>query len=246
MIAGRDNSIPVVTKNLLIINALFFLTKWILGKRGINLDVLFAAFYPDSIWFRPWQIITHMFMHADITHIFFNMFSLWMFGSAVEQVIGTKNFLKLYFIAGFGSFLLYNLFHYFEVQHLLGIISQQGITLDQIKNSTYNHVLFKQTAESVQLFSIYNIPMLGASGAIFGVLVAFGMLFPDAKLMLLFPPIPIKAKYFIPFIMAYELYLQFSHNPNDNVAHLAHIGGGIFGYFFIKWWKRKTTSYFSF
>src|SRR5690606_25483026 len=199
-----NQPIPAVTKNLLIINGLFFLAKIILESRGINLDVYLAAFYPESANFHWWQIITHMFMHANFTHILFNMFALWMFGSVVEQTLGAKKFLILYFLAGLGSFVLFNFVNYLQIEQLKPVVENLGINLNEIINAKRSPTLglypaFSSDApeQAQKLLNYYVGTMSGASGAIYGVLIAFGVLYPDAKLALIFLPIPVKAKYFI-------------------------------------------------
>ncbi len=238
MIGGYDRSIPAVTKNLLIINVLFFIATFAFEySNTANLALELSAFYPDSAYFKPWQVLTHMFMHGGIGHIFFNMFALWMFGSTVEQTIGAKKYLFLYFFAGLGAYILYNVYHFYQAQEIIQQLPIGGVTLDDIKALDAGKV-FTQNDDLLTLSAIYSVPMVGASGAIYGVLVAFGMLYPEARLMLLFPPIPLKAKYFIPILILIELFQQYQNNPQDNVAHLAHLGGALFGFIFIRKWKK--------
>lgn len=236
---GYNRRIPSATKNLLIINILFFFSTYAFASSNLtDLTVLLGGFYPDSTYFRPWQIITHMFMHGSIVHILFNMFALWMFGAAVENTIGTNKYLCLYFFAGLGAYICYNLFHYFEAQSIISQLPIGGITLKDIKKVPVGKV-YTGSENLLKLSAIYTTPMVGASGALYGVLVAFGILYPNAELMLLFPPIPLKAKYFIPIIIFLELYQQYSNNQQDNVAHLAHLGGAVFGFIFIRAWKKN-------
>lgn len=252
------NNIPTITKNLLILNALFFAAKYLAMASGYDLDILLGAFYPESVNFKSYQIISHMFMHGDTMHFFFNMFALWMFGGSVERALGEKKYVILYFVAGLGAFALFNLTNYFEinglkeslnnVDALLSIneysqLSPTGENLFDQMNNNYGHWIkannLPQQQESYNLYTSYSIPMVGASGAIFGVLAAYGMIFPNAVLMLIFPPIPMKAKYFIPIYIAIELYLAVQANPGDNVAHYAHIGGAIIGFILVKMWKKN-------
>ena len=252
-------NIPPITKNLLILNALFFAAKYVAAMSNINLDVLLGAFYPESVNFKSYQILSHMFMHADFVHFFFNMFALWMFGSAVEKTLGEKKYILLYFAAGLGAFILFNLTNYFEINAVKETVANTrlvesvneyaalemrgGDTFNQIEgnlNQWLNANEVQNTQPRQDLFLDYSIPMVGASGAIFGVLVAFGMLFPNAVLMLIFPPIPLKAKYFIPIYIAIELYLAVQANPGDNVAHYAHLGGAVIGFILLKMWKKNT------
>lgn len=223
--------ISPITKNLLIINALFFAAKYVFAVTNtVNLDMLLGAYYPFSENFKSFQIITHMFMHADPMHFLFNMFALYMFGSNVEQVLGEKRFVVLYFVAGLGAFLLFNLTNYIHVQ---SIVQEAQLSTDILSD------LGSLPHTYQELSVIYSIPMMGASGAIFGVLVAFGMLFPNAVLMLIFPPIPLKAKYFIPIYILIELYLAINNSPGDNVAHYAHLGGALIGYILVKMWMKN-------
>lgn len=226
------NNIPTITKNLIIINALFFLAKLVMEATGDDLDVILGAFYPLSDNFKSYQVITHMFMHGDFMHFFFNMFALWMFGGAVEKSLGEKKFLILYFASGLGAFVLFNLTNFIEAQSL---INEMGLSASRV--SDYKHLAPYNITNT--LTQIYTIPMVGASGAIFGVLAAFGMLFPNSVLMLIFPPIPMKAKYFIPIFIGIELIYAVNNQPGDNVAHYAHIGGAIIGYFLVKYWKKN-------
>ncbi|GAB5554661.1 MAG: rhomboid family intramembrane serine protease [Saprospiraceae bacterium] len=214
-----------VVKHLLIINVLmYFGTLFLLKEPGGNMmraligmqetefwswgKYILALFYPTSEYFRPYQLVTHMFMHGNLTHLFFNMFALFMFGPAIEARMGDQKFLLYYFITGFGAMAL----------HLGVQMLEFGAGLP-----AYNA----------------NIPMLGASGAIFGVLTAYGMLFPDNKIMLLFPPIPMKAKYMVILFAAFELFAGLGPFKGDGVAHFAHLGGALFGFLLILYWRKS-------
>lgn len=242
-------SIPNVTKNLLIINGLFFLASYVFGERGIALGHILGAFYPESVNFKPWQIITHMFMHApfpNISHILFNMFALWMFGSVVENTLGSKRFLILYFVAGLGSFALFNFTNYLQIEQLKAVVTAAGVNVPEfIQSLSYNtsgsYLLPDSTdMESVkELARYYVTPMVGASGAFYGILVAFGVLYPNAKLALIFLPVPVKAKYFIPALIALEFFMAIQDYAWNPVAHFAHIGGAIIGFILIRRWKRN-------
>lgn len=230
-----NRGIPFITKNLLIINALVFLAQLTFSPW---FNETFSAYYPLSGNFQPWQILTHMFMHGDLMHILFNMYALWMFGAWVENQLGQKKFLILYFAAGLGSFFLHNLVNYIEVIQLVEHYQLTDKVLNEI-GSLPPGKYYPDGGYLEQISLTYNIPMMGASGAIFGVLVAFGMLFPDATLMLLFPPVPIKAKYLIPIFIVLELVFIVSNAPNDNIAHYAHLGGAIVGFFLVRYWKKN-------
>ena len=193
-------------KHLLIINILmYFGTVAFMGDSRFIL----AMYYPASDFFRPYQIVTHMFMHADLGHLAFNMLTLFFLGTWVERVWGTKRFVFFYLFSGLGAALTHLLFMYYEVNYL-------GVT------------------------SAINIPVLGASGAVYGVLVAFAVLFPNHRLMLLFPPIPIKAKYLALGLIAIDLFSGLS-NTGSNIAHFAHLGGALFGYLLIRYWYKFGT-----
>lgn len=238
--------IPPITKNLLIINGLFFLAKIVFQSRGIDLDIILGAFYPESVNFRGWQIVSHMFMHGNFTHILFNMFALWMFGSTVEQTIGQKKFLILYFVAGLGSFLLFNFTNYLQIEQLKEVVASSGVNVHELINSlkvssggSYPVPYTTDIESTKELMRYYITPMVGASGAIYGLLVGFAVLYPNAKLALLFFPVPIAAKYFIPVMIALEFYLAIQNYAWNPVAHFAHIGGAIIGFVLMKHWKKK-------
>ncbi len=237
---GILSNMPVVVKNLLIINGLFFL-----GTIAYEpLTKLFGAYYYDSPYFKPWQIITHMFMHGGLAHIFFNMFALWMFGTAIERVWGPQKFLIYYLITGFGAFVLHYAVIAWQVNGLveqlgpqaIETVKTQGVQL-WAEGKNYSEPLMGK------LNAFYNVPVVGASGAVFGILLAFGMMFPDVRLMLLFFPVPIKAKYFVMGYGAIELFSGIANRPGDNTAHFAHLGGMLFGYILIKYWKRNDNTY---
>ena len=254
-------NIPTITKNLLIINALFFAAKYVMAATGYNLDVFLGAFYPESVNFKSYQVLSHMFMHGDMIHFFFNMFALWMFGSAVERALGEKRYVILYFVAGLGAFILFNITNYISINEIKDTITNQqliesvnqyahlditgGETFYQIESNLNNWLQANNTDNTnthQDLFLGYSIPMVGASGANFGVLVAFGMMFPNAILMLIFPPIPLKAKYFIPIYIIIELYLAVKAHPGDNVAHYAHLGGALIGFLLVRYWKKNSLN----
>lgn len=241
--------IPTITKNLLIINGLFFLATIVFQYKGLDLSVLLGAFYPGSPNFNSWQIITHMFMHGGFSHILFNLFSLWMFGSVVENTIGEKNFIKLYLMAGLGGFFLFNLVNYFDVQQIQQLVEADGISIAEVykasKLSASGELINQTTAEvannanAIKLAQQYVTPMVGASGAIFGLLIAFAVLFPNAKLALIFFPVGIKAKYFIPILIGYELFMGVKGYEWNNIANFAHLGGALIGFLYIRNWKNK-------
>lgn len=237
---GGFLSLPPVVKNILIINVLLFLATWIFqASFGIDLTKHLAVYSVKSEMFKPYQLITHMFMHGGLGHLFFNMFALWMFGHTLEQVWGAKRFFIFYFVTGLGAAFLHLLVNYFQVQSLLSEMPQEKIDLVMSKGyevlmSGKNYV----DTQAGQLNLLLNVPTVGASGAVFGVLLAFGMLFPNAMLYIYFA-LPIRAKYFVMIYGGIELFLAIANNPGDNVAHFAHLGGMLFGFFLIKYWQKK-------
>lgn len=239
------NNLPLVVKNLLIINGLFFLATFVLGSQGINLTALLGLYYFASPEFAPYQLVTHMFMHGNLMHIFFNMFALWMFGKVLETVWGPKRFLIYYIVTGLGAAVLHIAVNHFQIVSLEASMAadQIQIVLEEGHLALANGQNFMDPALG-KLNLLYNTPTVGASGAVFGVLLAFGMLFPNTQLMLLFPPIPIKAKYFVLMYGAIELYLGIQNSPTDNVAHFAHLGGMLFGYLLIKFWQKNSSNFY--
>ena len=230
---GNFNELPVVVKNLLIINGLLFLATISLNNLGIDLVKIFGLHQFQSPDFRPHQLITHLFMHGSFTHLFFNMFALWMFGKILENIWGEKRFLIYYMITGIGAAFI----HLMISQYQIISISNQ---IPELVNIAIEGRYSPSIPLSKKLTQLIITPTVGASGAVFGLLLAFGMLFPNALLYLYFA-IPIKAKYFVIGYGILELYAGISNNPADNVAHFAHLGGMIFGYFLIKYWKKNTT-----
>jgi len=224
-------NIPPVVKNLLIINIIFFIATLIFENLGIQLANILGAFYFNSPYFRVWQPITYMFMHGGWAHIFFNMFALYMFGPAIEYYMGSKRFFNYYFITGLGALALQMLVQAFEVHGILG-------------SFIFNPALqYNITPENVQkLRDIYAEPMVGASGALFGVLVAFGVLYAETSLYIMLIPIPVKAKYAVIGYIVIELYLGLSQHQGDSVAHFAHLGGALFGYILLKIWHLQRTN----
>jgi rhomboid-like protein len=185
----------------------------------------FGVFYFDSPRFKIWQVITYMFMHGGFAHIFFNMFALFTFGSTIEYLFGSKRFLNYYLLTGLGALVLQMCVQAVEVYNITGSLTLHGVN---------NSPIGQQAMQT--LSDIYNGPMLGASGAIFGLLIAFGMLFPNVELMILFLPVPIKAKYIIPIYIVLELFLGVAQFSGDSIAHFAHLGGALFGFILIKTW----------
>ena len=244
MIRQQFSHLPEVVKNLLIINGLFFLATWTLQNQGIDLTKMFALHQFQSPDFRPHQLITHMFMHANFTHLFFNMFTLWMFGKTLENTWGGKRFLTYYIITGLGAALIYIGYIQFQINTISSNIDSEtyNMIINKGNNLLNNNQNFTDPI-SGKLNLLINVPMLGASGAVYGLLLAFGMLFPNS-LIYLYMAIPVKTKYFVGGIGVLALISGIGNNPGDNVAHFAHLGGMIFGIILLKYWKKKGDIYF--
>lgn len=254
---------PPVVKNLLLLNVFMFIITYLAEMQGIPLTHILGGYVFNSPFFEPYQIVTHFFMHGGFFHLFFNMFALVMFGSVLEQVWGPKRFFIFYIATALGAFFLHQLVGYFEVNHIKNELMNIGFTnndfyiwQDKLKAGsamTFNNLLqpsqiTKLDEYTVGLMQSYmqgiSIPVVGASGAVYGVLVAFGYLFPNTRLMLLFPPIPIKAKWLILGLIGVELYLTFQSSPGDNIAHLAHIGGALVGFIIVLFWQKNTRKFY--
>jgi len=236
--------IPPVVKNLLIINVLFFAATYVVQSKGINLAFYLGAFYYDSPLFKIWQPITYMFMHAGLAHIFFNMFALYMFGGILESRWGAKRFLNFYLITGLGALALQLLVQSVEVYNITGsVINHGAVTVDLANDMAGVNLSTLTRAQSDTLMDIYTLPMVGASGAIFGLLVAFGMLYPNVELFIMFIPIPVKAKYIMPVYIVIELFLGVAKFQGDSVAHYAHLGGALLGFILVKLWKDNNRYY---
>ena len=230
------SALPEVIKNLLIINGLLFFATISLENYGINLTQIFGLHQFQSSNFMPHQLITHFFMHGSFSHLFFNMFALWMFGKTLEKIWGAKRFLIYYLITAIGAAILHLIVSQYQILYLSNNIPE---ILDLAKQGLYN----VGNSDSLRLTQLVNTPTVGASGAVFGILLAFGMLFPNTLLYIYFA-LPIKAKYFVILYGILELYLGLSNNPADNVAHFAHLGGMIFGFFLIKYWQKNRNTFY--
>ena len=236
-------------KHLIIINVLMFIGTMALKESELFYK-WFALYYPQNELFKPWQIFTHMFMHGGLTHIFFNMFALWMFGIVVEQQMGARKFVFFYISCGLGAALVQLGFYYFQFSQELSVLTSSGFnkaSVMEVLNSGYNMYdrRWEQVLTDKQLANFvgsFNASMVGASGAIMGVLVAFGMTNPEARLMLIFLPIPIKAKYFIPAIIGLDLVSALTGHSffsPSNTAYAAHVGGALTGFLIMWFWKKN-------
>lgn len=230
--------IPTVTKNLLIINVLMFAATYVFGLRGIDLGDYLGLHFVLSERFNAVQLVTYMFMHGGIEHIFFNMFAVWMFGCTLENVWGPKRFLTYYIVCGIGAGLIQELvtgIHYMTL--IQGLNPELLQTVQSVGAQYLQEGMNYSDPQLANINLVLNSSTVGASGAIFAILLGFGMLFPDER-MFIFPlPFPIKAKYFVIGYAVIELSLGLANNPSDNVAHFAHLGGMLFGYLLIRYWR---------
>ncbi|MEJ6589694.1 MAG: rhomboid family intramembrane serine protease [Crocinitomicaceae bacterium] len=233
------NNLPQVTKNLLILNVLFFLATLFLESQGINLIGKFGAHYVNSPLFEPFQVVTHFFMHANFIHIFFNMWIFIMLGGYLERIWGPKRFFLFYLVSAFGAFALFNAMGVYEIESLKSQIMAEGHSIREINQFTQ---LTNNEAINEYLVKI-NTPMVGASGAIFGVMAAFAILFPNTEFRLYFA-IPVKAKYFVGAYILFEVYQSYLNNSGDSTAHLAHVGGAIAGAILVLFWRKKDRGNF--
>ena len=237
------NNITGAIKHLIIINIILFV-----GPQFMKLDFsnLLALHFPKNEHFGIWQYITHMFMHGSFGHILFNMYGLWAFGSPLEKMWGKNKFIFFYFSAGIGAGLVYTLVNYYQFNEIYNLFINAGlqqseiITILESAKTTDLRVIEYITQEQFNsIIGLYNAKAVGASGAVYGVLVAFGMYFKDAKLALIFLPIPIAAKYFIPILIAIDVFFGMTDYSIGNIAHFAHIGGAIIGFIIAWYWKKN-------
>lgn len=251
------SSIPPVVKNLIAINIILWLastvTPGLFSRTGVNVDLsdILGMHYWASSKFNPTQLITYMFMHGGLEHIFFNMFALYMFGGILERLWGTKRFLFYYLVTGVGAAIVQQIFWTIEYHSVIGalndaisanssevLLNYQSILSHYFRLENISALDAPALIEMKQLF--LNMPItVGASGAVFGLLLAFGWIFPEQELYLMFIPIPIKAKYFVFFYGVAELFMGVAQFSGDSIAHFAHLGGMLFGAILILYWKKK-------
>ena len=222
-------NIPVVTKNLLLVNIIAFVATWMLQLRGLDLNDLLGLHFFMAADFQAWQLVTYMFLHSGFTHILFNMFALWMFGVVIENVWGPKKFLFYYISCGVGAGIIQEIAQFFSFYFT---ISAQDPTVGFGELFAIGHQLSTQ---------LNGWTTIGASGAVYAILLAFGMIFPNERIFIFPLPIPIKAKWFVMFYVAIELFSAMS-SSGDNVAHMAHLGGMLFGYLMIRYWNNHPTA----
>ena len=230
------SKIPTITKNLIIINFIVWLATMVLSSRvGFDIEKFGALHYFEASDFNPVQLITYMFMHADFTHFFFNMFALFMFGTTIERTLGQTRFLFYYISCGLGAAIIQEITWYFTWESIftMPLANQNAISLEEMSQA-----ITQAQAMGLDLPFLNQLLTVGASGAVYGILLAFGMIFPNQPIYMMFIPIPIKAKYFVIGYGAIELLYGLSM-ANDGVAHFAHLGGMLFGLLMILYWKRK-------
>ena len=234
--------ITEAVKHLVIINAIFFIVPQLAPTLG--LQNMFALYFPENEYFGFWQFGTHMFMHGGFTHILFNMYALWAFGTPLEQMWGKNKFIFFYLSAGLGAGIIYTLVNYYQFNGVYEELINIGLSSSEIQSilttGSYNDTLINIPRDKmIEFYSTYHTPAVGASGAVYGILVAFGLSFPNSKLALIFFPVPIAAKYFIPAIILGDLFFGMTKYSVGNVAHFAHIGGALIGFIIAWYWKQN-------
>ena len=220
------NNIPTMTKTLLIVNFLTFVATWVLQMRGVDLTQLLGLHFFLASDFHFYQFFTYMFLHGGFTHIFFNMFALWMFGAVIERVWGPKKFIFYYICCGIGAGIVQELVQYVNYS-IEGIAAYQYVNAGGVQMTTDAYINLWTT--------------IGASGAVYAILLAFGMIFPNERLFIIPFPFPIKAKWLVAGYIVIELVSAMS-GPGDGVAHMAHLGGMLFGFLLIRYWQKHPDS----
>ena len=244
---NRIEITPVI-KQILIACIVLFIGSSLLEQKGVyDLNSLLAMHFPNSPMFKPWQIITHMFMHGGIAHLAFNMFGLVSLGVIIEKVMGGKRFFQLFIYSGLGAIGLHLCIQLWQVHQISGLwapsMAELGLSIDG-EQIFSNGSVIKSKTELDQIGSVYFQTLLGASGAIYGVAVAFAFIFPNTELMLMFIPVPIKAKYLVPGLIAVDLVFGLSDFNGDTIAHFAHIGGALTGFGLVYYWRKKDRRNF--
>jgi len=236
-----NNRLTEAIKHLIIINVILFLVPQLLK---MDLTNHLALHFPKNEHFGFWQYISHMFMHGSFSHILFNMYGLWAFGTPLEQMWGKNKFIFFYFSAGLGAGIIYSLVNYYQFNGIYEQLINLGISTSDVQqildSGRYNDEIVTLSNQTMsEFYSLYHTPAVGASGAVYGILVAFGLSFPNAKLALIFFPVPIAAKYFIPVMLLGDVFFGMTKYSVGNVAHFAHIGGALIGFIIAWYWKRN-------
>lgn len=237
---------PAVT-GLLIANVLFFGLKLVFAPEQNfvrnPIDELFALYFPYNEHLRIWQFVTHMFMHGSFSHIAFNMFGLFIFGTHLEKLWGVKRFLIFYFLSGLGAGLIYTGINVYEFGTFIDFLNSRNVSPNAIQSflEGRSNIPYLTEDEMSTFYNLYNTPMLGASGALYGVITAFALTFPDAKMMMIFLPVPIAAKYFVPALLLIDLFSGLTGFSlfGGGIAHFAHIGGAIIGFLLMMYWRKQ-------
>ncbi|MEX0987615.1 MAG: rhomboid family intramembrane serine protease [Bacteroidales bacterium] len=239
---GRAGGTPPVVKNLIVINIIMFVAMLAFSQLfRIELNRILGMYYIGSPLFKPWQIVTHMFMHGGFMHILFNMWALWIFGKTLESVWGGKRFLIYYLVTGLGAVFFHQLVMYIELAPQIADF-KATYNVDVLTVERLNHAM-NSGSQFHGLIRGLVTPTVGASGAVFGILLAFGMLFPNTPLFIIPFPFPIKAKWLVIGYGALELYLGVTQ-PGSNIAHFAHLGGMVFGFILIKYWHKTNNKFY--
>ncbi len=242
-------NVPSVVKNIIIINVLMLLITLVTGNFMYD---HFAAYYPASPLFKPWQLITHIFMHGGLFHLFFNMYALWLFGCPLEYQWGSKKFLLFYLVTGLGAALFYLLVLWLQMLHIESTMLPDTLTqmqamvsapgfADELRALHAQGQTYSFVGSAGSWFEIMTRPMVGASGALYGVLAAFGVLYPNVRLQFIFPPVSFKAKWAVVIMGGITFLLDFS----GDVAHFAHLGGALVGFLLTKYWQRRNRIYYN-
>ena len=234
------NHIAPVTRNIIGVNIiLFIISEYFFPE----LKFLLSAYLPSSPNFHSWQVITHMFMHGSLMHLVFNMFTLFSFGNILELTLGQRQYLILYFLSGIGAFVLFNFWNYYQVYQISQVLIEEGADIREIYlNSDFsNFKLMNSSEAALALQQHLSGPILGASGAVFGIVAGFSTLFPNSEIFMMFIPFPIKAKYLFPIVVFISLFLGIRQLDGDNIAHFAHVGGALVGWIMMKNWKNNRN-----
>lgn len=244
------NNIPTVTRNLLIMNILMFVLTAFFESQHVDLTSMLGAHYIGTPLFEPYQIVSHFFMHGGVLHIFFNMFGLVMLGGFLERIWGPKRFFIFYVSCALGAFALYNGIGMYQLHEIKQVLATNNVDLTPYNDLILRYANDAPNPENLDMIPYLQdyiakstIPMVGASGAIFGILVAFAILFPNTEFLLYFA-IPVKAKYLVIAYLGYEIYSALNPELGDNVAHLAHIGGAIVGAAFVLTWRKNRNHFY--
>lgn len=239
-------SSQVLARAVNIIIAVNLLMFFVDSQTQGGLDNLLALHFPENDHYKLWQYVSHMFMHGSLMHLAFNMFALWMFGSALESVLGKIRFFIFYFVSGIGAAVIYNLVNAYQFDQIYTLLADSGLhngDIMQMVKQFRSPPSMLNEEQVTQLFKTFHAPMVGASGAIYGVLVAFALFFPNSKMILFFIPYPIAAKYFIPVLIGIDLFSGITGFSllGGGVAHFAHVGGAIIGFLLILIWRKEFT-----